>query len=634
MCGIAGKVTFNGRSVEPDRLRAMRDAISHRGPDDFGQLCKGQVGIANRRLSIIDLTPAGRQPMSNEDGSIHLVYNGEVYNFRELREELEAAGHVFRSRTDTEVVLHAYEEWGVECLRRFDGMFSFCIWDEKERSLFLARDRYGIKPLYYSSRDGEALLFGSEVKSILAEGSVRPALDTKALREYFTFQNLYSDRTLFEGVRLLPPGSYMLVDLETGRRIVARYWDFDFRNALSPSEISLDECAERVRELFERAVERQLVSDVPLGSFLSGGMDSGSIVAVASRMIPRLMTFTGGFDLRHVQGLEAAYDEREAAEAVASSFSTEHYEMVIHAGDMQWVMPKLVWHLEDLRLGMCYQNYYIQRLASKFVKVVLSGAGGDELFGGYPWRYDRIADARDAAEFGERYFDYWQRLVPVAEHGDCFSETVMNEAGDYSPREVFDSLIAEARSRTKPGEVLDAALYFELRTFLHGLFVIVDKLSMANSLEARVPYLDNALVDFALKVPSRYKYAGEGAKRTIDDNVSGKKHIYYNESNEGKRVLREAMKGLLPSEILSRNKLGFSPPEGSWYRGPTMGYVRDTLLGKGSVLREYFREEYVRRIVEEHTGGRRNHRLLLWSLLSFEWWCRVWLQGGGRPPRN
>ncbi len=647
MCGIAGIVDLSGKRVSPERLEVMRDAISHRGPDDAGHLCDGSVGIANRRLSIIDLTPAGHQPMSDRSGSLHLVYNGEVYNFAEIRAELEKLGHSFVSRTDTEVVLHAYEEWGGDCVARFDGMFAFCVYDSRKRSVFLARDRYGIKPLYYSYSPGVKFLFGSEIKAILAEGSVERSVDHRALREYFTFQNIYSDRTLFSGIKLLPAGCRMTLDLETGALGVDRYWDFDFSNAMKPADVSMQECADRVRDLFEQAVSRQLVGDVPLGSFLSGGMDSGSIVAVASRRIPRLMTFTGGFDLRNVEGLEAAFDEREAAEYIASSFSTEHYEMVIHAGDMQWILPKLIWHLEDLRLGMCYQNFYMQRLASKFVKVVLSGAGGDEIFGGYPWRYDRVKACAGFDEFVSRYFEYWQRLVPEDLHSGFFMDDTLRESEGWSLGSVFRTVLegglfdGEAGHGGAPGVrggaagpgpssytpegYLDAAMYFELKTFLHGLLIIADKLSMANSIEARVPYLDNALVDFSLTIPAAYKYAGADSAVKIDENVSGKKQFYYTQSNEGKRVLREAMGPMLPSEILGRNKQGFSPPEGSWYRGPTMAYVEDTLLGEKSVGRAFFKDEALKRTVEEHTTGAVNHRLLIWSLLSFEWWCRTWL---------
>jgi asparagine synthase (glutamine-hydrolysing) len=503
-------------------------------------------------------------------------------------------------------------------------MFAFCVWDSKRKKLFIARDRYGIKPLYYLYEPGAKLVFASEIKAIVEEGSVRRGVDLEALREYFTFQNIYSDLTLFEGVRMLPAGHWMEFDTRSGTLEISRYWDFDTSNTLSPSDISRDECSKTLREVFENAVRRQLVSDVPLGSFLSGGMDSGSIVAVASREIRRLMTFTGGFDLRNVEGLEAAYDEREAAEIIASSFSTEHYEMVMHAGDMQWVMPKLIWHLEDLRLGMCYQNYFIQRLASRFVTVVLSGAGGDELFGGYPWRYKNAIGRRNDQDFYDKYYDYWQRLVPSGQHSEFFSKAVIDGTEGFSPQNAFTSVFDGVGGGGAQAH-LNKAFYFELKTFLHGLFVIADRMSMANSLEARVPFLDNDLVDFAMKIPAEYKFSFDSSISEVDENVSGKKHVHYRESDEGKRILRRAMRGLIPEEILSRKKQGFSTPEGSWYRGPTMSYVRDILLDPASVARGYFKPDYIETVVSEHTSGLRNHRLLIWSLLSFEWWCRTWV---------
>jgi asparagine synthase (glutamine-hydrolysing) len=632
MCGIAGIGLVAGERVPGDLVDRMRDAMAHRGPDDAGTHCDGAVGLANRRLAIIDLSEAGHQPMCNEDGSVWLAYNGEIYNFRELREELVGLGHTFSSNTDTEVVLHAYESWGLDCLLKFNGMFAFCLWDTREKVLLMARDRFGIKPLYYSYIPGRKIAFASEIKALLQDPALRPVVDRQALREYFTFQNIYSDRTLFEGVRMLPAGHWMRFDTSSGELRLGRYWDFDPQAALSPSDLARGECAAELRGIFEQGVRRQLVSEVPLGSFLSGGMDSGSIVAVASNEIERLMTFTGGFDLRNVEGLEAAYDERDAAELIASCFSTEHYEMVLHAGDMQWVMPRLIWHLEDLRLGMCYQNYFIQRLASRFVKVVLSGAGGDELFGGYPWRYVRLLGCSGDDDFYRRYYDYWQRLVPEAEHPELFSRGLMECTRSYSPRDTYMEVFECGDDAVKSVDFINRALYFELKTFLHGLFVIADKMSMAHSLEARVPFLDNDLVDFAMKVPAEFKFASDADVRQVDENITGLKHMFYLESDEGKRILREAMKGLIPEEVLVRKKQGFSPPDGSWYRGPTMGYIKRILLDGSSLDRGHFNPDYIARIVEEHTTGRRNHRLLIWSLLSFEWWCRVWIDGGGSRP--
>jgi asparagine synthase (glutamine-hydrolysing) len=593
VCGIAGIYDLRGRPVAVSELRAMNEAIVHRGPDDGGEYVEDSLGLANRRLSIIDLTRAGHQPMANEDGSLLLTYNGELYNFPELVPLLEARGHRFHSRTDSEVILHAYEEWGPACLERFNGMFAFAIWDRRERRLFLARDRFGIKPLYYALHDGR-FLFASEVKSLLRAG-LPGRVSPEALAEYFTFQNVLSDRTLFDGVRLLPPGHTLTVS-ESGVE-ARRYWDLAFE----PDErVSEDEWAERVREVFEEVVTRQLVSDVPLGSYLSGGMDSGSIAAVATRHVPRMMTFTGGFDLSSVTGLELVFDERTDAELVASHFRTEHYEMVMHAGDMAWALPELVWHLEDLRVGMSYPNYYIAGLAAKFVTVSLAGTGGDELFAGYPWRYELVAGLEDRAEFERVYYDYWARLVPEADKEAFFTPEVWAQARDWSPFDRFRETLQPAAEL----DPLSKALYFEAKTFLHGLLLVEDKVSMAHSLEVRVPFLDNELVALSERIPSRLKHG-----------------------QEGKQLLRKAMAPLLPPEIVEKRKQGFSPPDQSWYRGPTMDYLREILLDPRSLERGYFQPSYVKRVLEEHLDGRVNHRLLIWSLLCFEWWNRLFMDG-------
>ncbi len=324
------------------------------------------------------------------------------------------------------------------------------------------------------------------------------------------------------------------------------------------------------------------------------------MVAVASESIPRLMTFTGGFDLTSVNGLELVFDERADAEQVASAFRTEHYEMVMHSGDMWWVLPELVWHLEDLRVGMCYQNHYIARLASKFVKVSLAGTGGDELFAGYPWRYERVADA-EGDEFDRRLFDYWTRLVPPQGHGAFFESAVLASGDSDHMRDV-------CRAVLEPVHGLDSvakALYFEAKTFLHGLLIVEDRVSMAHSLEVRVPFLDNELVDIARRIPSRLKH----------------------QQGDGKRILRRAMRGLLPAEILEKPKQGFSPPDESWYRGPTMQDIRKLLLDPRTTERGYFQPPAVRRVLDEHEQGRHNHRLLIWSLLCFEWWNRLFVDG-------
>ncbi|MGH2358707.1 MAG: asparagine synthase (glutamine-hydrolyzing), partial [Candidatus Limnocylindria bacterium] len=350
MCGIAGVLHTDAGRPDPRVLERMNAVIAHRGPDGIGSFCEGPIGLTHRRLSIIDLSDAAAQPLANEDGSVRLIYNGEVYNFARLRAELEAAGHTFRSRTDSEVIVHGYEEWGEPVVERLDGMFAFALWDARRQALLLARDRYGIKPLYWYAGSG-VLVFASEIKALLEHPAVGRDICYPALNEYFSFQNVFSDLTLFDGIRLLPPGHVLSVGPGEPVR-VRQYWDYPFH--LEPLALGEEEAAEEVIRLFTKAVTDQLVSDVPVGAYLSGGMDSGSIASVAGRHLARLRTFTAGFDMSSATGLELAFDERAEAEYLANLLKTEHYEVVLHAGDMEHVLPELIWHLEDLRVGQCY----------------------------------------------------------------------------------------------------------------------------------------------------------------------------------------------------------------------------------------------------------------------------------------
>jgi asparagine synthase (glutamine-hydrolysing) len=614
MCGIAGIFRFTGKPVTRKSLKLMCDAMSYRGPDDEGTYLSGPLGLGHRRLSIIDLTSGGHQPMANEDGSLVVVYNGEIYNFLDLRAELETLGHTFRSRSDTEVILRSYEQWGESCVTRFNGMFAFALWDKEKSKLFLARDRYGIKPLYYFF-DKNVFIFASEIKAILTSGEVARELCFDALNEYFTFQNIYSEKTLFKGVLSVPAGYCAAISWKKPDLSLKKYWDFDFSRSKTASQLPFDEASYQIRKLFEQGVTRQLISDVPLGSYLSGGMDSGSIVAVAKQSIPRLMTFTGGFDLSSVSGLEANFDERADSELMASTFRTEHYEMVMHSGDMAWIMSDLIWHIEDLRMGMSYQNWYIARLASKFVKVVLAGTGGDELFAGYPWRYKALLESRTADDFHRASCKLWHRLISEEDKTDFFTLEVISKS-TCSANEVLGHVLEPLGHPAKLDSqgALARALYFEAKTFLHGLFIIEDKISMAHSLETRVPFLDNNLVDYVLTVPSEYKLDFSGLMQG-----SGSGPIL---TSDGKYILRKAMGGLIPDAILNRKKQGFSPPDESWYRGETMGYIKEILLNRKTLGRGYFRPAYIHKIVDEHTSGKVNHRLLIWSLLCFEWWNR------------
>lgn len=625
MCGIAGIYDLRGRSVAHQDLVRMTEAIAHRGPDGSGHYTDGPLGLGHRRLAIIDLTSAASQPMSNDSADMVLTYNGELYNFQSLRVELQALGFRFTSQSDTEVLLHALEAWGEKAVERFNGMFAFALWDRKRKRLLLARDRYGVKPLYYLHRDGQ-FIFGSEIKAILAHPRVSRAVCPAALSEYFTFQNVFTDLTLFDGVRMLPPGCTMTVDPASPTPVThRRYWDYSFNHRRFDD--SPEDTVDKLFHLFDRAVTRQLVADVPVGSYLSGGIDSGSITAVASRHIRRLHTFTGGFDLSSASGLEIAFDERQAAELMANQFKTEHYEMVMHAGDMEHVLPSLIRHLEDLRVGQCYPNYYLSRLASRFVKVVLSGTGGDELFAGYPWRYYRALQAKDHEDYYRSYFGYWQRLIPNADRSSFFSEAMWHEVAGLDPFDAFRSVFSTGDPPLSDIEdVVNASLYFEIRTFLHGLFVVEDKLSMAHSLETRVPFLDNDLVDYALRIPPRMKLRDLASAPVVDEDEAGKAVRYRHQATaDGKLVLRQAMSRLIPQEIQSRAKQGFSAPDASWFRGESVEYINRLLRDPRARIHEFVQPRYTQRVLDEHTAGRVNHRLLIWSLLSFEWWLREFL---------
>jgi asparagine synthase (glutamine-hydrolysing) len=624
MCGIVGMCHVHGEPVTERLLKRMTDIIAHRGPDGEGHYTDGAVGLGHRRLAIIDLSAAGQQPMANATGSVIITYNGEIYNFQQLRRELAAAGYQFRSRTDTEVVLHAYEQWGEKCVERFNGMFAFAIWDRPRQRLFLARDRYGIKPLYWYCQGG-VFIFASEIKAILEHPQVSRAVCYPALHEYFTFQNIFTDFTLFDGIRLLPSGCTLTLDLGgIAEPKIQRYWDYPF--AGEPLRLSEDECAERLYHLFVPAVTRQLVSDVEIGAYLSGGMDSGSITSIAVQHLPRLTTFTGGFDLTSASGLELGFDERRSAEILANLFKTEHYEVVMHAGDMEWVLPRLIWHLEDLRVGQCYPNYYVARLAGKFVKVVLSGAGGDELFAGYPWRYYRGVNSTGRHEYLQRYYQFWQRLVSDENKERLFNAETRRQINGHSTfevfRDVFDTWPGQFHGN---GDYINASLYFELKTFLHGLLLVEDKVSMAHSLETRLPFLDNELVEFAVRLPVHYKLRDLQRPLHMDENLPGKRLLYELQTNDGKAVLRQAMARLIPQEITERTKQGFSAPDASWFRGESIDYINRLLRDPRAVIYEFLTPAYVAEVLDEHCSGRVNRRLLIWSLLSFEWWCRTFL---------
>lgn len=625
MCGLAGVFNLNGRPVAIQDLKPMGESIAHRGPDGEGFYIKENLGLVHKRLAIIDTSDLGSQPMTSKDGRWTIVFNGCIYNYLELKQKLRAKGVPFNSSSDTEVLVEAIAAHGMAIVRELNGMFAFAAWDNLERKLYLSRDRYGVKPLYYWF-NGEVLCFASEIKAVIKHPQFRMGINNSALNQYFTFQNVFSYHTLFQGVNMLPPANTICMDRNSKGVTHNSWWDYDFSQP--DDTMSYEDAKEETQRLFQQAVTRQMVSDAPVGSYLSGGMDSGSITAVASSHVDRLSTFTCGFDMSGVTGVEANYDERKDAELMANYYKTEHFEQVMNAGDLRWSLPKLVHHLEDLRVGMSYPNYYISRLASKFVKVCLQGTGGDELFGGYPWRYYKVFDALNQRQFFDQYYGFWKRLVPDNEKQELFTSATFKNVDINEPRKVFERVFTfnDKLKYSRPEEHIQNSLYFEAKTFLPGLFLVGDKLSMANGLEERFPFMDNELVDFAQKIPIRHKLGDFTSEiEKIDENQNHK--MRYREFTDGKKVLRDAMKGYIPEAIANRKKQGFSAPDESWYRGENASYVKELLLNRKTISSEFIEPSFVKKIIDEHMNQRINHRLLIWSFMNFEWWCRIFLNG-------
>ena len=669
MCGITGAIALSEKTINTAYAKPMADIIAHRGPDDAGYLffhtgTKHQnisfyqnftdnqhrhiedllpslesdsaqrelhnhdwdIYFGHRRLSILDVTYAGHQPMSDLSKNIWVVYNGEIYNFKEIKLELEKLGHRFKTHTDTEVLVYAYAEWGIACIHKFNGMFAFALYDNFKKKAYLVRDRYGIKPLYYTLTKENTLVFASEIKSILEYQSVKQEIDYKALLEYFTFQNIFTDKTLHKSIKLLPAGNYIEIDLKTSQapRQLAptQYWDFDFSE---PENVKDErEYIEELDRLFTQAVRRQLVSDVEVGSYLSGGMDSGSITAIAAKSLPYMKTFTVGFDLTSASGLEMSFDERVKSEFMSYHFKTEHYEMVLKSGDMERCLPNFCYHLEEPRVGQSYPNYYAAKLASKFVKVVLSGAGGDELFGGYPWRYYRAVNNNNFDDYIDKYYQFWKRLLDNHLLNELVSP-IKSQLADVWTKDIFKGVFKHHPEKLYSAEdYINHSLYFEAKTFLHGLLVVEDKLSMAHSLETRVPFLDNDLVDFAQKIPVDLKLANLGEVARLNENDFGnKRQKYFQKTQDGKIILRKAMEKYIPENITSAVKQGFSSPDNSWFKGDSIEFVKSTLLNQDAKIYQYFDKNLLCKLMTEHFEGKENRRLFIWSLLNFEQWCQM-----------
>lgn len=588
MCGIAGLVHFGRLRDAAQRTKHMADAIIHRGPDGEGYWHDGDCSLAFRRLAIIDID-TGHQPMSNEDGSVQLIFNGEIYNHVALRRELESKGHRFRTdHSDTEVLAHGWEEWGQNLPNHLNGMFAFAIWDARHRSLFLARDRVGIKPLYLAVTETGAIVFGSEVRAIHASGLIGMEADPVGIVEYFTLMNMWDGRTPFRGVTMLPAGCSEYITAASRQK--RQFWDFEFRRdeARAPDQRICE-----FRELLSGSVRRQLAADVPVAAYLSGGIDSSAITAAAHKIDPGMRAYSCIFDLENV-GEDAFVDEREFSRAVAHALNIDRVEMQVPQDALSQTLDATVHALEYPRMGMAYVNYLIAQRVARDGKVVLSGMGGDEITGGYIGRYKTVPWGRHA----EDPFSIYRAIlsVPIQAHelADAFTPEFLSASGGFDPMQVIRDKIEKAPSRD-PWDVL---MYVDAKTYLHGLLVLEDKLSMIHSLETRVPLLDNELIDYLLTVPW---------PQLIDGDT-------------GKILFREAVRPWVPEVIYKKPKMGFGPPDASWYRGSMRGWVKNQL--DSLATRHILQPAFIKGKFEAHLSGQSNNVALIWCMLSFESWCR------------
>ena len=626
MCGIAGILKLDPReTVEEARLKRMRDLLRHRGPDGEGLWIGGPIGLAHRRLAIVDVA-GGQQPMTNEDGGVWITYNGEIYNHAAIRPILEAKGHRYQTRSDTETILHLYEEADERCVEQLRGMFAFALWDTTRRRLLLARDRLGIKPLYYTLTDRE-LLFASEIKAILAAGAMRPELDPLVLPEVLATRYVAGEGTFFRGIRKLQPGHTLTWSLPGGAR-VRRYWRLSV--ALDDNQAGLRERAVDLEARLEHVVRSHLMSDVPLGLFLSGGLDSSGLAALMAPMVgERLRTFAVGFD-------DEATNELPYARLAAEAVGAQHHEVVVSPADFLAALPRLVWHEDEpLAFPSSVALNFVSQLASPHVKVVLTGEGSDELFMGYNWyrvtawneRLGRVYGALAPAPVRAGV----RRVIACLPHSMARYARRSFVALGTGPRELFYenfSVFSAAERRAllldrgltetvdpyraqlrcfaeHPGSTLDRMSHADLQTYLVELLMKQDQMSMAASIESRVPFLDHELVEHVVRIPAQYKIRGVTTKA----------------------ILREALRDRVPRAILRRRKLGFPVPFGRWARERFAPLIRNTILGPRARARGVFVREPLERLVAEHEAGILNHADRLWLLLNLEIWQRIFLDG-------
>ncbi|MDD5546625.1 MAG: asparagine synthase (glutamine-hydrolyzing) [Candidatus Omnitrophica bacterium] len=626
MCGICGILDFNkSGSVDPNSIKRMCDELRHRGPDDEGLYSNGRIGLGIRRLSVIDLV-TGHQPVHNEDKKIWVVMNGEIYNFRDLRDGLEGKGHKFYTKSDTEVLVHLYEEYGENCVQHLRGMYAFAIWDERRDKLTLARDRVGKKPLCYRLENGR-MVFGSEIKSILAVSGTSPRMDPEALDLYLTYKYIPAPKTIFQGIRKLPPASILV--WEDGKMTINEYWDLKFT---PKGDFTEAEWEERIMERLREAVKIRLVSDVPLGVLLSGGVDSSAVTALASQLSGGpVKTFSAGFE-------EADFSELEYARLIAKRFNTEHREFIVKPEAAE-ILPELISHYgEPFADASCIPTFYLAKLSREFVTVALSGDGGDENFAGYGWynihsyfapfnAFPRFLFALNDSLFKAMGFARsrsvllrrlkkamkYGRLDPVQRYGEWvsyFNEELKSQLynerlkkGSRKEREY--GLLLECLKGAGDLGVLDKHLYVDIKNYLPGdLLVKMDIASMANSLEVRSPFLDHKFLEFTATIP-----AGLKLKR-----------------GEGKYIFKKAMEGLLPEEILNRKKQGFSVPLKKWIGKDLSGFIERTLLSKESAVGEYFNTGFIKQMLTDHRNGSVNYAGHLWALTNFEIWHKIFIE--------
>jgi asparagine synthase (glutamine-hydrolysing) len=626
MCGIAGFIEkhVTGAGIAADEtaaiLNRMCRVITHRGPDDQGVFVRGGVALGMRRLSIIDLE-GGQQPINGCDTSATVVFNGEIYNYRELQRELEARGHRFHTHSDTESIAHAYEEYGAKCVEHFRGMFAFAIWDERKRELFIARDRVGIKPLYYSvTRDG-TLVFGSEIKSLLEHPAIERETNVDALDAYLSFGYVPDPLSIFRGIHKLPPGHHLR--FADGRVAVEQYWDFSYE----PVEVKREEdYLEELRALLDEAVKLRLVADVPLGAFLSGGVDSSAVVGLMTRSMSQpVKTFSIGFN-------EDTYNELKYARVAAKHFGTDHHEFIV-TPDICDIVDELVWHFDEpFADSSAIPTYMVSKLAREYVTVALSGDGGDELFAGYT-RY--VVDRKRShlarlprvvregvmqplsahlphGAWGRNYLRNVS-LDPLDRYIDSISLfTDLNKLSLYTmdfKRRLKDeregvALFRAFAESVETGDAIDPLLYLDSKTYLPGdILTKVDRMSMAVSLEARVPLLDHKLIEFVTRIPASLKMKGL----------------------ETKHIFKRAVRGLVPDEILDRPKQGFGVPIQEWINTQLRERIHDTLTDQRTRERGFFDSHYVNLLLDEHERGRRDHAPALWALLMLELWHRTFV---------